>query len=381
MHLGIDATNIRQGGGVTHLVQLLSAANPEAQGISKITIWCNSNVAEMFPKKLWLSIRTHLFIDTNVIARFIFQHFLLSLQMKKFGCVVAFFPGGTLPLVSTLPAVVMSQNMLPFELDKAKIFGIYSLMFLKICVLRLLQKNSFSKASGIIFLSKYAQQKINDDVKLPVLQALIPHGIEKRFITYPQVQKSIENYSIKKPFRFLYVSILMPYKHQIEVIRAIKLLRARGFPIVCQLVGSTWGWYGAMVLSEIKKLDPENIFIDYRSEVPFDQLHNYYHKSDGFIFASSCENLPNILIEAMASGLPVACSSMGPMPEILGSDGFYFDPRSTLSIEKKLEELIFSVDKRAMCAVNANQKARLYSWQVCANKTFEMLQTIKNEKY
>jgi glycosyltransferase involved in cell wall biosynthesis len=258
MHLGIDATNIRQGGGVTHLVQLLSAANPEAQGISKITIWCNSNVAEMFPKKLWLSIRTHLFIDTNVIARFIFQHFLLSLQMKKFGCVVAFFPGGTLPLVSTLPAVVMSQNMLPFELDKAKIFGIYSLMFLKICVLRLLQKNSFSKASGIIFLSKYAQQKINDDVKLPVLQALIPHGIEKRFITYPQVQKSIENYSIKKPFRFLYVSILMPYKHQIEVIRAIKLLRARGFPIVCQLVGSTWGWYGAMVLSEIKKLDPEN---------------------------------------------------------------------------------------------------------------------------
>jgi glycosyltransferase involved in cell wall biosynthesis len=173
----------------------------------------------------------------------------------------------------------------------------------------------------------------------------------------------------------------MPYKHQIEVIRAIKLLRARGFPIVCQLVGSSWGWYGGMVLSEIKKLDPENVFIDYRSEVPFDQLHNYYHKSDGFIFASSCENLPNILIEAMASGLPVACSSMGPMPEILGSDGFYFDPRSTLSIEKKLEELIFSVDKRAMYAANANQKARLYSWQVCANRTFELLQTIKNEKY
>jgi glycosyltransferase involved in cell wall biosynthesis len=301
--------------------------------------------------------------------------------MKKFGCVVAFFPGGTLPLVSTLPAVVMSQNMLPFELGKAKIFGIYSLMFLKLCALRLLQKNSLRRASGIIFLSKYAQNKINDDVKLPALQALIPHGIEKRFISYPKVQKSIENYSIEKPFRFLYVSILMPYKHQVEVIRAIKLLRARGFPIVCQLVGSSWGWYGEAVLSEIKKLDPENIFLDYRSEIPFDQLHNYYHKSDGFIFASSCENLPNILIEAMASGLPVACSSMGPMPEILGSDGFYFDPTSTPTIEKILEELILSIDKRTEYAVNANQKAKLYSWQVCANRTFELLKLIKNEKY
>ena len=46
MHLGIDATNIRQGGGVTHLVQLLTAASPQDQGISKITVWCGRQVAE-----------------------------------------------------------------------------------------------------------------------------------------------------------------------------------------------------------------------------------------------------------------------------------------------------------------------------------------------
>ena len=36
-----------------------------------------------------------------------------------------------------------------------------------------------------------------------------------------------------------------------------------------------------------------------------------------FIFASTCENMPNILIEGMSSGLPILCSNYLPMPEFL----------------------------------------------------------------
>ena len=35
---------------------------------------------------------------------------------------------------------------------------------------------------------------------------------------------------------------------------------------------------------------------------------NYYHDADAFLFASSCENMPNILLEAMISGLPIISS-------------------------------------------------------------------------
>ena len=45
-----------------------------------------------------------------------------------------------------------------------------------------------------------------------------------------------------------------------------------------------------------------------------------------FVFASSCENMPNTLVEAMAIGLPIACSDRGPMPEVLRDGGVYFDP-------------------------------------------------------
>ena len=37
--IGIDATNLRGGGGVTHLVELLRATQPEFHGIDRIVVW------------------------------------------------------------------------------------------------------------------------------------------------------------------------------------------------------------------------------------------------------------------------------------------------------------------------------------------------------
>jgi len=44
----------------------------------------------------------------------------------------------------------------------------------------------------------------------------------------------------------------------------------------------------------------------------------------------------NILVEAMASGLPIACSNRGPMPEVLGDAGVYFDPEDPHDIARAL---------------------------------------------
>jgi glycosyltransferase involved in cell wall biosynthesis len=373
MHLGIDATNIRQGGGVTHLVQLLSAASPQEQGISKITVWCGPKIKPLFPKQPWLNIRSGTWMKGGKIKRFFFQHLFLSLEMRSVGCEIAFFPGSTLPLISLLPAVTISQNMLPFELEKGALFGRFSLMYLKFCVLRLLQSISFKRAIGIIFLSKYAQDKINKCVNIGGLQTLIPHGIEPRFIGQARIQKPIEAYSMIEPFRFLYVSILMPYKHQIEVIRAIKELRDSGRPVTLDLVGPSWGSYGKAVQCEIKNLDPEGAFIHYFGEIAFDSLHDAYQKSDAFIFASSCENLPNILIEAMASGMPVACSSEGPMPAILGLGGYYFKSRVVSSIKDSLDQLMTSPEKRTISSQDGYQRAQSYSWASCSHRTFEFI--------
>ena len=60
-----------------------------------------------------------------------------------------------------------------------------------------------------------------------------------------------------------------------------------------------------------------------------DDLHQKYLDADLGLFASSCENMPNILLETMGAGLPIACSNRQPMPEILKNGGEYFDPEKS----------------------------------------------------
>ena len=65
-----------------------------------------------------------------------------------------------------------------------------------------------------------------------------------------------------------------------------------------------------------------------RIENPFP----YILKSEIMILSSRFEGLPNILLEAMAASLPIACSNRGPMPEILKDAGIYFNPEQVSSI-------------------------------------------------
>ena len=80
------------------------------------------------------------------------------------------------------------------------------------------------------------------------------------------------------------------------------------------------------------------LFAVYAGAVPFEQIEHAYHKADGFIYASTCENMPNIVIEAMSSGLPILSSNYGPMPEFLKDACLYFDPTSVESIINALKK-------------------------------------------
>ena len=83
--------------------------------------------------------------------------------------------------------------------------------------------------------------------------------------------------------------------------------------------------------------------------------------------------MPNILLEMMASGLPIACSNKEPMPEILGKAGIYFSPEQPEDISNALSKLIESPLLRMELAQASYDSAQAYSWQRCANETFSFI--------
>jgi len=375
MIIGIDASNLRQGGGLTHLIELISVLEPDIHNFEKIIIWGNKDTLGGLKNAPWLIKITPNELQMSLVFRFLWQRFKLSNSAKAHGCDLLLVPGGSFSC-SFKPIVTMSRNMLPFELIEARRYG-FALITLRIIILRWLQSKSFRSANGVIFLTNYAKERVTKVTgELPGKKSIIPHGLNERFHIKPKEQLEISQYSNDNPYQLLYVSIIDQYKHQWHVVDAVAKLRDKGYPIVLNLVGPAHSSSLRRLSKKINKLDKKKEYIKYHGSIPYKDLHNIYRESHLGIFASSCENMPNILIETMAAGLPIACSNRGPMPEVLGNAGLYFNPEHSDEIFDALENFINNPKLRDEKANASFYSVQKYSWLICTKETFTFLECV-----
>ena len=293
-------------------------------------------------------------------------------------CDILFVPGGVFT-TKFRPVVTMSQNLIPFELKELLRYGI-SLLTFKFFLLRFFQSVSFKKANGTIFLTQNAKDSVLKVTKsLKGDTSIIPHGIDKKFFQPPRPQDLIKEFSMEIPFQVLYVSNIEPYKHHHEVIDASVKLYNKGLPLVLKLIGSGNSSEIKRIKKKINKVDPEGKIIKYIGFVSNDKIPSHYSSSNIFLFASSCENMPITLMEAMASGVPIVCSDRGSMPEMLEESGEYFDPENSDSISLAIQKMIESPELRAEKAKTAFEQAQRFSWTRCSTETFSFLSKILND--
>lgn len=372
MILGIDASNIRGGGGVTHLSELLRAAEPKNYGFDSVILWASPSTLAAIPDQTWLSKYTHPWLCQSFFWRIAWQHYKLRSEIRRAGCTITLVPGGSY-VHGFGPVVTMSQNLLPFDWREIRRFG-FSIFFFKLLALRWTQTKAFRRAEGVIFLTDRAMTTVTAQLGgRPRRTAVIPHGLDQQFRLAPRTQRSPDECSSSEPLSILYVSHIWPYKHPWIVARAVSLLRSEGLPVRLDIVGGGYPPSILLLKETVRKLDPACDFLSYSADVPHDQLPAYYHRADFFVFASSCETFGQVLTEAMSAGLPIVCSDRAAMPEVLGDAGRYFDPEDLHSLVAVLREVIESPELRADMAARAYRRATDYSWKRCAEDTFSFI--------
>ena len=372
MIVGIDASNIRIGGGVTHLVELLRVADPHAHEFSQIIVWSGKETLSRIVDCPWMVKSHQTLLDGSLPHRTFWQLTRLSKLAREARCGVLFVPGGSYA-GNFQPTVTMSQNLLPFEWRELRRYG-WSPATIKMMLLRWTQSRSFQRSNGLIFLTKYAQDVVMGAMRsLSAETIVIPHGIKDRFLCPPREQKSVDQYSLDQPFLILYVSTIEMYKHQWHVADGVAQLRWSGLPVVLDLVGPAYPPALRRLMKVRDRIDPKGEFLRYSGAIPYPVLHTQYAQADLFLFASSCETFGQILTEAMSAGLPIACSKRSAMPEILGDAGVYFDPENSQDIARALREMIDSPDLRADKARASYERVKTYSWERCAMDTFRFL--------
>jgi N-acetyl sugar amidotransferase len=364
--IGIDASRNRSGGAVAHLKGILTEGDPASFGIIKVHVWAYKTLLDAIPDRPWLIKHNPPALEKSIVKQLWWQRFGFPAEVKKTACqIVLNTDAGTISTVR--PAVTMSQDMLSYEPGAIERYG-FSLARLRLILLRFIQSRSLREADGSIFLTHYAAKVIQQSCGALPSIAIIPHGIGSVFKHTEQLNTWPK--TGERSIRCVYVSNTAMYKHQWLVVRAIVALRKRGHDLTLTLIGGGKGQAQQLLQDEIVESDPEGVIIRQLDFVPQIELPTHLANADLFVFASSCENMPNTLLEAMAVGLPIACSNRGPMPQVLEDGGVYFDPEDTDSIADAIAQIIQNPTLRSTIAQRAKTLSEQYSWARCADETW-----------
>lgn len=379
MRIGIDATNIGGGGGITHLVGILKAYDFHYFGnkISKIVVFSSNRILDMIPDSEYIEKLSFPELNGNIVNRFIFQITKYDFEIENRCDILLSLTGDYIGKFR--PMIGMSRNMLLYEREIWKEIKDFKEV-LRFWLIFRKQKKCFTNSKGIIFISNYARKEVTRQFDLKRKEiSIIHHGISTKFIQQKRKPKSINAYSTENPYVFLYVSPVHVYKHQWNVVAAVASMRSKGLPVRLVLAGSVILELAGKRLKEaIVKYDPKNEFINYLGHVQHDVLNECYSQADGLIFASTCENMPNTLIESMASGRAIACSDKQPMPEFLGENGFYFNSKKIDSIEEALTKMISNPEVCDVMIERNLQEVAQFSWEKTSRETFEFI--LKNDQ-
>ena len=373
--LAIDATNLKTGGGRTHLLELLYSYNEIETGIDRIVVFAEQETCDFlgnFTNVKYVIVDLQKFRN---IKKLFWYKFTFNRLLKQEQCNAVFFPGGSV-FYFDLPSITMCRNLLPFKLHEASRYGL-SWLFFKMIILRILQRYSFDKCDGLIFLNQYARNTVYKGKKKKVgLTAVIPHGVNSNF-KRAVADNIISGFLTKEKLKFVYVSQIENYKHQINVLKAFARLRAAGYNIDITFIGPAREKPLKVFMQALSDLDQAREWSYYRGGVAYRDLPGELLSFDAAIFMSSCENMPNTLLEKMLSGVPLVCSSRKPMSDIMPNDtSFFADPDSIDEIEGAIK-LAYEKRTRAIeNAVKAQTIAENYTWKKCCSDTFGFIEQV-----
>ena len=256
---------------------------------------------------------------------------------------------------------------------------------------------SVKKAKKIIAIS---QSTKDDIIKLygvePSKVALVHPGVSVMTMTTtaPASDEVKKKYGIEGDY-LLYVGTLQPRKNLVRLIEAFKSIkcqarlpapeRSDGGPVSSVkyknkklqlvIVGKK-GWMCEVIFEKVKELNLEKevVFTGY---VPDEELPVLYKGAACFVLVSLYEGFGFPVLEAMSLGVPVVCSNISSLPEIVGDCGIVVNPESADAIARGIEKVLSMSNEEIKKLRNEGMKrASKFTWEKAAKQTLAILEEV-----
>ena len=177
-----------------------------------------------------------------------------------------------------------------------------------------------------------------------------------------------------EPF-LLAVSTLHPHKNLDGLLRAFAEFR-KTRPEFRLVVCGLHGFFTAELQALRDRLGLADR-VEFPGWIPRKDLHDLYARAWAFLYPSRFEGFGLPVLEAMAAGVPTACSSIEPLAGIAADGALLFDPNDSTAIAAAMERVVSDADLRAHLAAAGPRRAAQFTWRATAERTLDALREAK----
>ena len=114
--------------------------------------------------------------------------------------------------------------------------------------------------------------------------------------------------------------------------------------------------------------------------MPHEELLQLYRSAGVFVFTSSQENFPMVLLEAMAAGCAIVTSSAPGCVEVVGDAAIVVPPENAGALGRALIALLDNDVEIERLGHLARRRAALFSWSTVGLEYESLLRSCSNEK-
>jgi glycosyltransferase involved in cell wall biosynthesis len=360
MRIGINALFHARGGSLVHLQELLGAWKRDHtfEKHQVILFGSMANIRALEANLVGASVVPVRLSDWGTAARLLVEQTVLVRSVERERIDVLFCPANTSPLRVRVPTVVSLQNAAPL-CGSITVRSVGPAQWLRYRLLGHAMRLSARRARRVVFVSEHFRHRFIASSGVDRARTTVIYRSRRLVHATPHGEALLAEYKIRGRF-VLAVSHLYPYKNLVELVEGFLMAsRALGDPgLQLVLVGAEhFRGYRAKILSALGHRRASEGQVILTGGQPGAVVEELLARCDVFAFPSTCENCPTALIEALAAGVPIACSGVGVMPEIAGDAAIYFDPFNARDIARALGELLRNEDLRRELRRQALERA------------------------
>ena len=366
----IDAAMVRRWGGFTHLVNVLPKLVETAPGANFLVLVRGDAVAQSLPQAPNLAIEV--LPEANFAQRIRFQLEEAARLSRRYQADVYYSVAETAPRGLACPLIVSFRNPNVFtSLDQN--WGPYQSF--RLPALRRAAVRTARRAARVIFVSHDSARWIGDSIQLaPEKRAVIHHGIDPRSWHSTPVASTSE----AKDLGILSVSSIYRYKNFVRLIEAWKVFaehRADAPPLT--IVGDVVDRTHARDMETARRAcGPLAGKVRILGAVPYEEIAQYYQRSDIFVFPSYLETFGHPLLEAMISGIPVVAADIDVFREVASDAAVYCDPFEITSIAAGLSKVFDDSTIRENLTRAGMRRVDQFTWDQTARQTLQLLHDV-----